>query len=270
MQRFDGRIYEVDTGMLSGHYAGSGNALVMEKDRIFVINQNSEEILSVVPHPRRVGIRPGGYMDAVDIERLLASGDIVSTREDGLGRRLVTVSNGVRSIDAVFAKRSARGFYPEVAAYRLDRLLELDMVPVTALRVIDGAAGSLQFLPSNSIDEQQRYQKGAGNSANCPIPDQWGAMFVFDALIYNEGRFSQNLRYSPDNWQVLLVGHNRAFVAKKGRPAQLASKELNLTGSWKDALTALSNDVLAEQFSDVLSEKRLRFLRSRRDELLRR
>jgi len=268
MQRFDGRIYEVDTGMLSGHYSGSGNALVMEQDRIFVINQNSEEMLSVVPHPRRVGIRPGGYMDAVDIERLLASGDIVSTREDGLGRRLVTVSNGARKIEAIFAKRSARGFYPEVAAYRLDRLLELDMVPVTALRVIDGAAGSLQFLPSHSIDEQQRYQKGAGNSANCPITDQWSAMFVFDALIYNEGRFSQNLRYSPDSWQVLLIGHNRAFVTKKGRPAQLASKELNLTGSWKDALTALSDDVLAEQFSDVLNEKRLRFLRLRRDALL--
>jgi len=268
MQRFDGRIYEVDTGMLSGHYRGSGNALVMEQDRFFVINQNSEEMLSVVPHPRRVGIRPGGYMDAADIERLLANGDIVSTRDDDLGRRLVTVSNGMRNIEAVFAKRSARGFYPEVAAYRLDRLLELDMVPVTALRVIDGAAGSLQFLPSNSIDEPQRREKGVGNSANCPLPDQWGAMFVFDTLIYNEGRFAQNLRYSTDSWQVLLIGHDRAFVAKRGRPAQLVSKKLNLTGSWKSALTALSDDVLAEQFGDVLDKKRLRSLGARRDELL--
>ncbi len=268
MQRFDGRIYEVDTGMLSGHYAGSGNALVMEQDRIFVINQNSEEKLSVVPHPRRVGIRPGGYMDAADIERLLASGDIVSTREDELSRRLVTVSNGMRSIEAVFAKRSARGFYPEVAAYRLDRLLELDMVPVTAMRVIDGAAGSLQFLPSNTIDELRRHEKGAGNSANCPLPDQWGAMFVFDALIYNEGRFAQSIRYSPDNWQLLLVGHNKSFAAKKGRPKRLASKEFNLTGSWTNALTALSDDVLADQFSDVLNEKRLRSLGARRNELL--
>ena len=268
MQRFDGRIYEVDTGMLSGHYSGSGNALVMEQDRIFVINQNSEEMLSVVPHPRRVGIRPGGYMDAVDIERLLASGDIVSTREDGLGRRLVTVSNGVRNIEAIFAKRSARGFYPEVAAYRLDRLLELDMVPVTALRVIDGAAGSLQFLPSNSIDEQQRHQKSAGNSANCPLPDQWSAMFVFDVLIYNEGRVAESIRYSTDNWQLLLVGHNRAFVSRKGRPRQTAGKDLNLTGSWKDALAALSDKVLAERLADVLDKKRLRSLGARRDELL--
>ncbi|NIA27016.1 MAG: hypothetical protein GWP02_03095 [Desulfobulbaceae bacterium] len=268
MQRFDGRIYEVDTGILSSHYAGSGNALIMEQNRIFVINQNSEELLSVVPHPRRVGIRPGGYLGAADIERLLMSGDIVSSRRDESGRQLVTVSNGVRTIEAAFAKRSARGFYPEVAAYRLDRLLELDMVPVTVLRAVDGADGSLQFLPKNSIDERQRYEKGAGNSANCPLPDQWGAMFVFDVLIYNQGRVAESIRYSTDIWQLLLVGHDRAFVARKGRPRQMLHKKLNLTGSWRAALAELSDDVITEQFGDVLDKKRLRSLAVRRDELL--
>ncbi len=268
MQRFDGRIYEVDTGMLNEHYAGSGNALVMEQGRIFVINQDSEELLSVVPHPRRVGSRQGGYLAAEDIEQLLANGDIVSTREDDSGRQLVTVSNGSRGVEAVFAKQSARGFFPEVAAYRLDRLLELDMVPVTALRTIDGNAGSLQFLPYGSIDEQQRAEKGRGGSANCPMADQWGAMFVFDALIYNEGRYAQSIRYSPDNWQLLLVGHDKAFVNRKGRPKFLKGKELNLTNAWKDALTALTDEVLAEKFSDVLDKKRLRSLAARRNELL--
>ena len=268
MQRFDGRIYEVDTGMLSEHYAGSGNALVMEQSRIFVINQDSEELLSVVPHPRRVGSRQGGYLDAADIEQLLASGDIVSTREDDAGRRLVTVSNGLRGVEAVFAKQSARGFYPEVAAYRLDRLLELDMVPVTAMRELDGEAGSLQFLPYGSIDEVQRAEKGKGSSANCPMADQWDAMFVFDALIYNEGRYGKSIRYSPDNWQLLLVGHNRAFAGKKGRPRFLKSKKLNVTNAWRDALKALSDDVLVDQFSDVLDKKRLRALGTRRNELL--
>ncbi|MDH3273449.1 MAG: metallophosphoesterase [Gammaproteobacteria bacterium] len=268
MQRFDGRIYEVDTGMLNEHYAGSGNALVMEQGRIFVINQDSEELFSVVPHPRRVGSRQGGYLDAADIEQLLASGNIASTRQDEAGRQLVTVSNGLRGVEAVFAKQSARGFYPEVAAYRLDRLLELDMVPVTAMRELDGEAGSLQFLPYGSIDEVQRAESGKGSSATCPLADQWDAMFVFDALIYNDGRFAQSIRYSQDNWQLLLVGHNRAFARKKGRPKFLQGKELNLTNAWKDALTALSDDVLEDQFSDVLDKKRRRSLGARRNELL--
>jgi hypothetical protein len=268
MQRFDGRIYEVDTGMFGEHYAGSGNALIMEQGRIFVVNQSSDELLSVVPHPRRVGIRKGGYLDAEDIERLLVSGDIVSTRKDESGRRLVTVSNGVRNIEAVFAKQARQGFYPEVAAYRLDRLLELDMVPVTALRTLDGDAGSLQFLPYGSIGEQQRADQGKGSSASCPLPDQWGAMSVFDALIYNTGRSLPSILYSLDNWQLLLVQHDRAFAAREGRPKHLQTKELNLTDAWKDALTALTDDVLADRFSDVLDKKRLRSLGARRNELL--
>lgn len=268
MQRFDGRIIEVDTGMLSGYYAGSGNALIMERDRVFVINQDSQELLSVAPHPRRVGIRLGGYIEASDIEQLLVKGDVVSTRKDQMGRRLVTVSNGEREIEAVFTKRSHRDIYPEVAAYRLDRLLGLDMVPVTAPRAVDGSAGSLQFLPYGSIDEQRRSDRDKGNAANCPLPDQWSAMSIFDALIYNEGRVAKNIRYSPDNWQLLLVGHNKAFRPKKGRPRQLVGKELNLTEAWKNALTALSDEVLAERFSDVLDQKRLHSLGTRRDELL--
>jgi len=268
MQRFDGRIYEVDTGMLSEHYSGSGNALIMEQGRMFVVNESSDELLSVVPHPRRVGMRSGGYLDVADIERLLASGDIVSTREDDSGQRIVTVSNGLRGVEAVFAKQSARGFYPEVAAYRLDRLLELDMVPVTMLRALDGEAGSLQFLPYGSIDEVQRAERGKGSSANCPLADQWDAMFVFDALIYNDGRIPQSIRYSQDNWQLLLVGHNRAFAGKKGRPKFLRSKELNVTNAWRDALKSLSDDVLVEQLSDVLDKKRLSSMGTRRNELL--
>ena len=268
MQRFDGRIYEVDTGMFSEHYSGSGNALIMEQGRMFVVNESSDELLSVVPHPRRVGIRKGGYLDAADIERLLANGDIVSTRKDQSGRRVVTVSNGVRDIEAVFEKQASRGFYPEIAAYRLDRLLELDMVPVTVLRVLDGDVGSLQFFPYGSTGEKERAERGKGSSANCPLPDQWGAMFVFDTLIYNAGRSPKSIRYSLDNWQLLLVQHDKAFAAKEGRPKFLQSKDLILTNAWKDALTALTDDVLADQFSDVLDKKRLRSLGTRRNELL--
>ncbi|MDX2411734.1 MAG: hypothetical protein QNK16_06170, partial [Woeseiaceae bacterium] len=138
----------------------------------------------------------------------------------------------------------------------------------TALRALAGDAGSLQFLPYGSIGEKERADKGKGNSANCPLPDQWGAMSVFDALIYNTGRSPRSILYSLDNWQLLLVRHDRAFAAREGRPRHLKSRELNLTTAWKDALTALTDEVLADQFSDVLDQKRLRTLGARRNELL--
>ena len=100
---------------------------------------------------------------------------------------MVRLGDGKHTIDAIFNKSKNRGVFPGVAAYRLDRLLELDMVPVTVRRDINGRDGSLQFMPTNSIDEAERSATGQGGGAWCSISDQWPAMYVFDALIYNEG-----------------------------------------------------------------------------------
>ena len=93
-------------------------------------------------------------------------------------------------------------------------------------------------------------------------------MLVWDALIYNEGRFRQTMRYSPDSWQLLLVGHDRAFVPSKGRPPHVKDRELMLTDRWRRALEALSDEVLADELGDVLDKRRLEALARRRDGLL--
>jgi hypothetical protein len=147
LERFDGDIIEVDTGMLSQRYGGSGNALIIEGERLAVANEESTEVTTPQPHPRQVGSRPGGFLSAEATEALLASGEISNEREDAAGRTIVTVSDGSRSVDAVFVKRENRDTYPDLAAYRLDRLLELDMVPVTVMRDLGRREGSLQFLP---------------------------------------------------------------------------------------------------------------------------
>jgi Calcineurin-like phosphoesterase len=268
LERLDGRVVEVDTGMLANYYDGSGNALVMTGDSIAAVNESGRGEVAISAHPRHVGQRPAGLLEPEQIEQLLTAGNIVASKENETGKLVVTVSDGVHSIDAVFAKRAGRGFYPDVAAYRLDRLLRLDMVPVTVLREVDGTDGSLQFKPIGAIDETVRHEKGYGGGAQCPITDQWDAMFVFDALVYNEGRFASTLLYSPDTWQLMLVDYGAAFVASKGRPRHLVSRELTLNRAWRDALTALTDDVLAEGLSDVLDNRRLRALGERRDELL--
>jgi hypothetical protein len=207
-------------------------------------------------------------MTAGDIEALLATGEIVAQDRDAAGTRIVTVSDGERTLTAAFAKRDGRGVFPEAAAYRLDRLLGLDMVPVTVQRTLGRNEGTLQFLVPGSIDEQARADQGRGTSARCPLPDQWNAMLVWDALIYNEGRFRQTMRYSPDSWQLLLVGHGRAFAASNGRPPHVRNQELALTERWRRALEALTDGVLADELGDVLDKRRLAALATRRDELL--
>jgi hypothetical protein len=268
LERFDGDILEVDTGMLSERYGGSGNALVIEGDRLTVINEESTEVTVPQPHPRQVGSRPGGFLSADATEALLASGDISNEREDAAGRTIVTVSDGSRSIDAVFVKRENKETYPDLAAYRLDRLLELDMVPVTVMRDLGRQEGSLQFLPPNLMNEAERSEAGRGGSANCPLPQQWSAMYVFDVLIRNEGRTGERMTYRTDDWQLILVGHDRAFGRGKDRPRHLENVDLEIGDGWKTALNALTDDVIEREFDGKLDKRRRKALAERRDALL--
>ena len=268
LQRFDGRVGEVDTGMLNFYYKGSGNALVMEGGELRVFGQSGVEPYAPIEHPRAVG-RRAGVLPATELQLLLETGDIVSTSKDtATGRTLVKVAGGKYTVSAIFNKRRGKGFYPDVAAYRLDRLLGLDMVPVTALREVDGTDGSLQFIPEKSSDEAERSSSGRGGSASCELPSQWEAMYVFDTLIYNEGRSLKRMLYEPGRWNLILVEHERAFKSSKGRPPHLVNAAVNVSDGWREALAELTDDVLAEHFADVLDKRRLKSLGARRDQLL--
>ena len=268
LERFNGRIVEVDTGMLNFYYKGSGNALVMEGADLKVYNQSGSEAYAPIEHPRMVGRRQGN-LSADELQTLLETGEIVSESEDGeTGRTLVSVSDGAHTISAIFNKRRGRGFYPDVAAYRLDRLLSLDMVPVTVMRTVGKSEGSLQFLPERISDEGQRSASGQGGGAPCALPLQWDAMYVFDILIYNEGRSLQRMVYDPSAWNLILIEHERAFKSSKGRPPHLSSVSIKVSEGWRKALRALDDAVLAENFADVLDKKRLKSLGIRRDQLI--
>ena len=268
LQRFGGKLIEIDTGMLNFYYSGIGHALVLEGDSVSVTNQLGVDSLVPLQQPRNVGRRPGN-MTAEELAVLLEQGEIVTVNKEGSSQRtLVEVSNGKYTIDAVFNNPKGRGFYPSVAAYRLDRLLELDMVPVTVIREVEGDSGSLQFLPGNSIDEAERSAQGEGGAAWCPITDQWPAMYVFDVLVYNEGRSQHRMLYDKLSWRLILSEHERTFSTRKGRPAHLKKAPIVVSPGWKSALTDLSDELLQESFSDVLDKRRLRALKARRDELL--
>jgi len=269
LERIDGRIIEIDTGMLNNYYGGSANVLTIDSNGILVINQDAEKTSVPEPHPRRVGSRPGRRIHVDKLEELLRDGEIVSRKKkDKHGRQRFSISNGEVSIDATFTRRSARGVFPDVAAYRLDRLLNLDMVPATVVREVDGVKGSMQFHPANSIDENQRRRKDVGGDAWCPLPEQWNAMFVFDALIYNGARDALGILYDLDTWQLILTAHARSFTGQTGLPGKLEALPLQVDRAWKNELAVLNDEVLQKHLGDVLDEKRLQALGKRRDELV--
>ncbi len=266
LQRFDGRLIEIDTGMLHFYYKGSGNALLIEGDSTVVINQASDARTLPIAHPRNVGRRAGSLTTA-QLEALLQSGELAVVEVPEESDQLRVQQDGV-SVQVVFTEREGRGFYPGVAAYRLDRMLQLDMVPVAVKRVVGGQDGYLQFIPENTLNEGERSSAGLGGDANCPLPKQWSAMYLFDTLIYNQVRLLEQMNYDRYSWQLILSDHETAFATRKGRPGRLAKAPLEITAGWRSALSQLDDEQLKDSLGDVLDKRRLRALGARRDELL--
>jgi hypothetical protein len=100
----------------------------------------------------------------------------------------------------------------EIAAYELDKLLGLDMVPPTVERRIGGNRCSVQLWVENC-----RMLKGVDEKG---IPDReaWNRQVyrhrVFDNLVANIDENATNILLDPA-WNMILIDHSRAFVSDR-------------------------------------------------------
>jgi hypothetical protein len=98
----------------------------------------------------------------------------------------------------------------EIAAYELDRLLGLDMVPVTVERRVGSELASVQMWV-----EGCRMIKDVDQAA-CPTPVEFAKQVcrqrVFDNLIANIDRNAGNILVDGQ-WDLILIDHSRAFAS---------------------------------------------------------
>lgn len=264
-QRANGRTVEIDTGMLKAAYEGSGNALIIEGDRLTVANQDGRSDLSPIAHPIRVGHESIPLGDD-ELAIVLSQGKLADLQNEGEPRRLVVVTSGEVAVFAQFRESQDDRFAPELAAYRLDRMLGLGMVPVVTRREINGQPGTLQLVPANSVNDAELVAIKARIGAPCSLDKQSAAMRVFDALIGNPARTPSTMLYDPEELELILVGHDAAFGT--AWPGHSAHAELTVGKDWQIALRELDGAALRDALGDVLDGQQLAELEQRRDALL--
>jgi hypothetical protein len=204
------------------------------------------------------------------LERILTHGTVIDAKVDEASWQVVQIEVNGKTVPAYFnPSPDGSAFVPELAAYRLDRMLGLDMVPVTVRREVAGRHGTLQFIPETTLSERDRLAGARWSNPICSLEKQWHAMHVFDALIHNSTRSPLSMLYYPDDWQLLLLDHDQAFGKATGRPAYLENRELVVGEEWQTALRELDDERLRASLGDVLDKRRLAALAKRRDALIR-
>lgn len=251
-RRLGDRVWMIDTGMQRAYYSGRGTALVLADGPPVAVYQGAPAPAAVDALPERAGALSAN-LGPWELETALTEGQVVarSPADDG---DILTLRWRDYELQARFdPAASARGPFPEAAAYRLDRLLDLAMVPAAVVRIVDGRRGSLQHLPPSLVGEPSRAAGEARVDAWCPLKDQWQAMYAFDALIGNRPRSTTDIQYVAGSGQLVLTGHGTAFGTAAEIPAHLAGVVTSLNGEWRDRLAALESPRARDQLLEVLT-----------------
>ena len=156
-------------------------------------------------------------------------------------------------------------YLTEIAAYEVDKIIGLGMVPTTVERKFDGKTGSLQFFVDSEMTQGTRLSK------NITPPDatrwnrQWEKSMLFDNLIYNMDRNQGNLLINKD-WEIILIDHSRSFRTwnKLKDPTTMP----HFSESLLEGLGRLNETILKEKTGKYLSNDQRKSLLKRRDLIL--
>lgn len=220
-------------------------------------------------------------------EELLLKGKIISSRPLGEGvtrpYRVELEYNGVnrsaifKSIDVrkagvtVLADGSSDidfqdSWQTEIAAYTIDRIIGLGLVPATVeRRAVDGKVGSLQFFVEHMSTEADRLEK----KQNPPDMDDWNEQIMttrlFDQLIANVDRHLKNILVTKE-FKLRLIDHSRAFRENRS----LTKPELltRFSRSLLEGIKKLEKKDLQKQVGKYLTSGQIDRLLSRRDAIL--
>jgi Calcineurin-like phosphoesterase len=297
--RFDGAIVKLDAGMNKAVFHGHPAALILDASGMRVAYADPTVAPAAVPaEPLYLSSQTINESDVADI---LARGAIQVKETCAPGVLEVRVTLDGRSVDGMFESASADIVKRELAAYRLDRLLGLGLVPATVARDYDGSSGVLQGRPADWVSEQDRQNASKGAAAGlacqtitgeprtpaarrpvspqaqpprmpaggwCALPPQFQLSYVFDALIDNRGRTFDRYLYDTDTAMMFLSGHGSAFGTGTEIPKPLESALAKTGPEMQARLRRLDAGSVKAAIGEYVGDPAIEALLRRRDRIL--
>jgi hypothetical protein len=288
MERMDGLAIRLDTGMLKSVYKGRASALVSGSGADYVHYLGSAEKALPVPENRSIS-QSLSQMSDQDLEEFMRNAEIISVEAIGVGitnPQRVTQRSAGFSNDAVFKyedthpgiesreryishqNNDSDRYVYDVAAYKLDRMLGLEMVPTAVLGEVEGAPGALSDWVENAINEKDRLDKELSFGGHCKQSEQYRLRFVFDILIHNDDRNLTNILWTKDGFMMRFIDHSLAFRSTEKRPRQYRKVTLEVSDLLRSKLVSLEHTGLTTQLSPYLHPTQIDAILARRDLIL--
>ncbi len=170
------------------------------------------------------------------------------------------------------------GWKWEIAAYRLDKYLDLNMIAPTVEKRFQGNRGSCQLW----VEYEMSYRDKIDNKVDLPSYKVFPfnrAVYLqraFDNLIANEDRHMGNILFTKD-WRMILIDHSRSFrTSKKYTKKLINSSESRgkpkimrqLPRHFIDKIKALNFDLVKDIVGEYLEDDEIEALLIRRDLIL--
>jgi len=195
----------------------------------------------------------------------------ITLRRDDVERRAVFKSIDLekpgtsRMADGSLAVAFQDTWQTEIAAYEVDKIIGLGMVPATVERSVRGVRGSLQWWVEAMMAEAQRRKEGLSP----PDIDAWNKrvykMRLFDVLICNVDRHLNNILVTAD-FDLRLIDHSRSF-----RPFNTLDHPESLTMFSRALLAGIERlefEDLKKRVGRNVRDGQIRALLARRDAIL--
>jgi hypothetical protein len=270
-------------------HAGRPQALVFEESEVRVFDSRSEGWVTALAEPPQGEGQRQDYTAVGDLhlERHLKKAKIASQRPLGRGGTrpiLVELNDADMAIRGLFknvdrtivVKRPDGSKYTtkdrhqhEVAAYRVDRMLGLGMVPVTVPRELDShGEGSIQLWVEGATDQSAFEATNATDEYTDRLPLLQQRAKIFDVLIGNLARKETDLLHQPEQGRLYLVDHSTAFSVLGTAEVFFPKEGCMLDPDMEGAVRLLSREELYKQLKPWLTKEQIRAILARRDGLL--
>lgn len=256
--RLKQRVYIIDTGMLAEIYNGKPRLLEMSSSRVRALDDKGMPTpITQLPIPdplqqlsnakyqpgeKTAGMTPVTFADA-------STGSF-----DG------------QTLSGLFRKLSRRDTNRALAAYRLDRMLGLHMVPATTPRRIGKHNGVVMAWQHRPFSESARQQSNIARRNWCAAGSDFALLAAFDALIGKTDRSANNLFYERGTFNIRITENFRAFGTSSNLPQTVLPP--TLPKALVEPLGKLDADSLNGTLEGLLKPREIKAILKRRDAIL--